>query len=159
MTACTPEMMKQVADGTDVFFTNLDIPPTDRWPEKDLREALPFFMDLLNENPENFVWLVWITIHTQKKVAAGGIGFKGAPDENGVVEIGYSIMEEFRNQGLALEAAKAMCTWAFSKKNIKSVIASCNLDNFPSIKVLERLGMTRTHVEDALVWWKLENPS
>jgi RimJ/RimL family protein N-acetyltransferase len=36
-----------------------------------------------------------VTIHKADRVAIGGIGFQGGPDEAGMVEIGYNIVPEY----------------------------------------------------------------
>ena len=67
----------------------------------------------------------------------------GGPDEDGVVEVGYDVVPEYRKQGYATEMARSLVAWAFQETIIKVVTASCLDDNVGSIKVLENAGMHR----------------
>jgi ribosomal-protein-alanine N-acetyltransferase len=54
----------------------------------------------------------------------GGIGFMGGLDKDGVVEVGYDIVPEYRNQGYATEMARSLIIWALQETGIKVVTAS-----------------------------------
>src|SRR6266705_6273915 len=111
----------------------------EHWPGPDLAEALPFFVENMEKAPSEPAW-DWIAIHTSDQVVTGDIGFMGGPDQGGVVEVGYSIVPEYRNQGYATEMARGLIAWAFQEKGIKVVTAACLDDNTGSIKVLEKAG-------------------
>lgn len=40
-------------------------------------------------------------------------------------------------------------------KKSKKIVAECLIDNIPSIKVLEKLKMTRTGIENGMINWEL----
>jgi [ribosomal protein S5]-alanine N-acetyltransferase len=83
-------------------------------------------------------------------------GFKGAPDQEGMVEIGYGISPAYRNNGYASEAAEALVRFALSRPEVRIVRAHTLPEPNASTRVLERCGMQRLgeHVdpEDGLVW-------
>ena len=85
----------------------------------------------------------------------GDIGFMGGPDQEGVVEVGYSIIPEYRNQGYATEMARSLIAWAFQEKGIKLVTAECLDDNIGSIKVLEKVGMRRLEPDGNMLKWEI----
>jgi len=87
---------------------------------------------------------MWLVVHAADRVVIGDVGFKGRSDGADTVDIGYSILPGYRNQGYAYEAAQALIDWAFAQPGIARVIATCLPDNAPSIRVLEKLGMQRT---------------
>jgi len=70
-------------------------------------------------------------------VASGG--YFGPPDADGVVEIGYSVSENWRRCGFATEIVGALVENAFSRQ-AKTVIAHTHPDNLASINVLRRSG-------------------
>lgn len=57
------------------------------------------------------------------------------------VELGYILKKEFWGIGYATEACKNLIEFGFSKLNLKRIIASCNKDNYSSIKILKKVGM------------------
>ena len=66
----------------------LEVKIPDAWPGADLLEALPFFIEAMEQDPLGLVW-DGIIIHKADQIAIGGIGFHGPPNEAGRVEIGY----------------------------------------------------------------------
>jgi ribosomal-protein-alanine N-acetyltransferase len=126
----------------------------EHWPGPDLMEALPFFVENMEKAPSEPAW-DWIAIHTSEQAVIGDIGFMGGPDQKGVVEVGYSIVPEYRNQGYATEMARGLIAWAFQEKGIKLVTAACLDDNIGSIKVLEKVGMRRLEPDGNMLKWEM----
>ncbi len=60
-------------------------------------------------------------------------------------EIGYRLLPEFWNQGLATEGAAACLKYGFDKMKFSRMVAVANPLNKGSIKVLEKLGMQYQH--------------
>lgn len=59
------------------------------------------------------------------------------------LEIGYHIIEEYRGNGYASEAAKAFLDLAFTNRLAKSMITVININNIYSMRVSEKLGLKR----------------
>ena len=72
----------------------------------------------------------------------GSCGFKGAPDENGVVEIAYGIDEPYQNRGFATESAGALTAYAQSLDEVRLVRASTKSENVASERILLKCGFT-----------------
>jgi ribosomal-protein-alanine N-acetyltransferase len=73
------------------------------------------------------------------------IGFCGLrPSESGAPELLFGIRPRLWGQRLAGEAATAVLDYAFSSLGHAKVEAATDVPNHPSIRVLERLGMTCT---------------
>ena len=123
------------------FFAMLGVPERDDWPSEDLRDVLPSVAEQLRELPESVGWLTWYWILEESDVLVGGGGFKGLPDENGLVEIGYETCVEHRRRGFATEAVGALIEWAFAHEEVACVCAEARSDNVASRRVLYRLGM------------------
>lgn len=73
----------------------------------------------------------------------GGIGFKGLPDAEGIVEIGYGIDEAYRQRGYATEAVGGMVKWAMKENGVKYITAQTDPNNNISQKVLLANGFFR----------------
>ncbi len=126
----------------------------DSWPGTDMTEALPLFVEAMEKDSAGSVW-DGIIIHKADQVAIGSIGFKGGPDETGMVEIGYAIIPEYQGQGYVTEMAHRLITWAFQIQGIKVITAECLDDNIGSIRVLEKVGMRRLEAEGNMLKWEL----
>lgn len=78
----------------------------------------------------------------------GGIGFKGLPDKDGKIEVGYGIDLEYRKNGYATEAVKAMINWSKTQDGVKWFQAQTLEDNLISQKVLLNNGLVRNGFGD-----------
>lgn len=58
-------------------------------------------------------------------------------------EIGWVFNPKFYNRGYASEAAKAILQFGFEKMNLHRIIATCQPENPPSYRVMEKIGMRR----------------
>lgn len=76
-----------------------------------------------------------------RAVAIGLGGFKGPPVD-GAVEVGYSVLRQFRRQGYASEAVAGMLDFAFSYETVREVTAETLPELTPSIGVLIRNGFS-----------------
>ena len=126
----------------------------EQWPDPDLAEALPSFVENMENAPTYPVW-DWLAIHRLDQAVIGDIGFVGGPDQDGVVEVGYSIVPEYRKQGYATEMARSLIEWAIQEKSIKGITAACLNDNIGSIKVLEKIGMRQVEPDGIMLQWEI----
>ncbi len=115
------------------------------WPPGEYdRSAMEFFRDRLSENPEAVGWYGWYAVlrpvEPRGSVLVGSGGYLGPPDAGGVVEIGFSIVPEYRALGFASEIVQALVARAFSKPEVERVVAHTTPANLGSIGVLRRCG-------------------
>lgn len=83
------------------------------WTEyEDAREALPVLYQFFRELEGDWRWGSFFIICENR--LAGNCGFKGRPDSQNTVEIGYEIHPDFQNRGLATEAACALVQLALA---------------------------------------------
>jgi RimJ/RimL family protein N-acetyltransferase len=70
----------------------------------------------------------------------GLCGFKTQP-ENGVVEVGYSLVPAFQRQGYCTEAIRALIARAFTHASVQRVAAETLPHMRASLRVMEKCGM------------------
>ena len=58
-------------------------------------------------------------------------------------EVGWALAAEYRGQGYATEAAGALIDYGFASLGLHRIHADTNSDNVASLRVMERLGMSR----------------
>jgi ribosomal-protein-alanine N-acetyltransferase len=107
------------------------------------------------EDEANYLYhSFWFLIHKVDRIVVGSADFKGLPNMDGEVEIGYGLGKEFEHNGYMTEAVKAMCQWAIKQEKIKYIIAETDIDGIPSQRILRRCGFKQYKQGDTL-WWKL----
>lgn len=95
----------------------------------------------LQNDPSELPWLLHFVVLRDQQRVIGHIGFHEPPDKSGTVEIGYTILESFRRQGFALEAAIGMSAWARLQPGAQILRASISPSNVPSLRLAARLGL------------------
>ena len=129
----------EIGDRTK-FAKLLGVTVPETWPPDNLRDVLSYLCGLYREHPDWEGWLAWYAVRTDSDypILCGSIGFKGPPDEKGMVEVGYSVLTEFQGQGLATEMVAAIVQWAKQQPGVRRIEAETNIDNKASIRVLEK---------------------
>ncbi|MEO0008471.1 MAG: hypothetical protein RJA20_2667 [Bacteroidota bacterium] len=124
-------------------------------------DAIVWMRDFLREFPADINWWNYMTIHRADKKLIGACGFKGEPDPNGDVEIGYETASAYRNRGLATEAARGLLLFAFGDERVRRVNANTLAEENASTRLLSTLGFTltgeETDLEDGKIWTWCKN--
>lgn len=107
-------------------------------------DAIHFFRDRLTEaGPSVVGWYGWYGLlrgaHGAPPMLVASGGYFGPPVE-GTLEIGYSVVPEFRGQGLASELIAALTERAFLTTGVERVRAHTTGDNVASQRALRRAG-------------------
>lgn len=74
-------------------------------------------------------------------------------------EIGWVLHKRYHGRGYATEAATALLRYGFETLRLHRVIATCQPENVPSYRVMEKLGMRREAwfqkcvYRDDATWW------
>lgn len=94
----------------------------------------------------------------------GNGGFKGEPNESGIVEIGYEIAAEYWNRGLATEAVQGLIDYAFDREEVRAVNAHTLGEANASNRVLQKVGMRFVsdvvHSQLGTIWlWQIDRDS
>ena len=101
------------------------------------QEATEFVNSNLDENSEKFAVLL-----NNGNVLIGHMVFMPWYGEN-TFEIGWVFNPEYQNQGFATEAAYAILKYAFEELNVHRIISTCQPENVPSWRIMEKIGMRR----------------
>jgi RimJ/RimL family protein N-acetyltransferase len=129
---------------------------TEDYFDPDTQMAMEYLYQETLTHIEKYRWYTnWQITLKEEDIVVGSACFKGEPDEDNQVEIGYGTDYRFRNQGYMTEAVKAMCEWAFSQPGVEAVIAETYSDNQASHRVLEKCGMSRFEHSCGRIWWRL----
>jgi RimJ/RimL family protein N-acetyltransferase len=107
-----------------------------------MEDALPFVAAQLRGHPEAADWWMWAIALDGR--FAGTVGFAGAPDPGGVVQVGYSVLPGLQGHGVATAALRGIVAWAFGHPEVRRVRATIPPWNAPSIRVAEKVGFSRS---------------
>lgn len=148
----TPVDVLNIRLQNESFVANVNLPSgrigvffPEEWPG-DALAFFPMMLEHFSNHPDDISWGGTL-IDRAERVAVGQMGFKGTPMD-GAVEIGYGINPSYHNRGYATEMVQALTEWALSQPDVNRVVAECRVDNFASIRVLEKAGFKRTGLRE-----------
>ncbi|RJE87032.1 N-acetyltransferase [Paenibacillus sp. 1011MAR3C5] len=120
------------------------------------QDAKAFVKQNMGEHAEKFAVRL-----KERDVLIGHMVFHKWYGEN-TYEIGWVFHPNYHNNGFATEAAKAVVNYAFVVLNAHRVIATCQPENIPSYRIMEKIGMRReahfrkcipAHYKTGGGWW------
>ena len=121
--------------------------------DEDLADFLRYRLAQVDADPSIRQWLGRLMILADangERQAIGTIGFHGAPDEKGRLEVGYRVEAPYRRQGYARESVQAMFDWAAGEHGIRRFVASIAPTNEPSLRLAAGFGFVQTgsHIDE-----------
>lgn len=110
--------------------------------------------------PDQALWHTsWRMTLRETKQTIGFLGFHGTPADK-TVELGYDVAEEYRGNGFAAEATKALSDWAFLQEGVYFIRAMTGEKNEDSNRILEKLRFYRIESPiEGKAYWELERPA
>ncbi len=146
MIAATLEHIRVELESPEHLGILLDAQVSSAWPPGEYdRDAMEFFRARLEAGGREVEgWYGWYAVRKDgaqgPRALVGAGGYFGPPDSEGVVEIGYSMLPEWRRMGYAGEIVQALLERAFRHAQVTKVVAHTTESNPASIGVLLRCG-------------------
>jgi [ribosomal protein S5]-alanine N-acetyltransferase len=147
LVSMTPSAIEALLDGRrDEAAAELCLALPEGWPDRHDESFLRLRLGQMRARPEVQEWAVRaLTLLGDERPFAGHVGFHGPPGVNALhrddaVEIGYTVMPQYRRHGYASEAVRALIRWAHEERGINVFVASISPENMPSLALVRRLG-------------------
>jgi RimJ/RimL family protein N-acetyltransferase len=105
--------------------------------------ALERYRDEAVANPLSAHWGPRFILVDEPRTLVGWGGFKGPPDSDGAVEIGYAIAPGWEGRGVATAAVRRLLREAWAVPAIGHVLAHTLPGRGASVRVLEKAGFAR----------------
>ncbi|MFJ2016810.1 GNAT family N-acetyltransferase [Streptomyces nodosus] len=115
----------------------------DGGPFESTRDAAGALVKAYRSGTHRPEWGMFVLVRSEDGRAVGGMGFHGAPDEEGKAEVGYDLAVRARGHGYATEALRALSGWALARGDVRTLTAIVERANLPSQAVVSRAGFTR----------------
>ncbi len=120
----------------------LDVVTPESWTVyEDAKEAIPALIGFFESLGNDLSWGSYFIVLPKERKLIGSCGFKGKPDNENYVEIGYEVHPKFQNIGVGTEAAKGLVDFAFAKK-IAGIKAHTLREENTSVRILKKLGFS-----------------
>jgi RimJ/RimL family protein N-acetyltransferase len=154
MAIATAELLRLELNDPAAFATRLDVVLSEDWPPGEYDSgAIQFFLEQTIAGGDAAAgWYGWYLLLDREEssdcLLVGCAGYLGPPDEAGRVEIGYSLCEQWRGQGLAKEVVRGLVENAL-RRGATIVQAHTDPQNAASIAVLRACGFQLIAEKDA----------
>ncbi|GAA2125514.1 GNAT family N-acetyltransferase [Actinomadura napierensis] len=138
-----PPVMTALLDGDLSAASALaGAPLTEYFVDDDAKWLWRYRLDQLQRSPEDAAWIVRAAVSEPGGAVVGHCGFHSAPDENGTVEISYSVDPAHRRRGHATAMLAALLDRATAEPSVRTVRASVGPRNAASLATLAGHGFT-----------------
>ena len=136
----TPALIGAELEGQEQLAAALGAElPVDWPPEHHDAETLRFWREQVCQPGAEGWWLYYVLFtEVVRPILVGTVSYKGPP-QDGVVEIGYSVVASYQRRGLAMEASRALIEAAWGH-GVGTVLAHTFAHLEPSLGVLRKLG-------------------
>ncbi|WP_415972953.1 GNAT family N-acetyltransferase [Rhodococcus sp. 077-4] len=94
----------------------------------------------IDDTPADAPWITRLMVDPDVMLPVGVAGFHGAPDERGMVEIGYRVDPELRRRGYARRSVETLLAVAQSRHEVTTVRATVAPGNAPSSTLVKSFG-------------------
>jgi RimJ/RimL family protein N-acetyltransferase len=148
------EMLRALDGNRARFAELLRAEISDAWPQPDFAEVLPSIRGWVERDEALAVWTYAIVLREPRRRLVGEIGYKGPPNSEALVEIGYALLPEARRNGYASEAVTALVAWALQRRDVLRVTAETVIGNDASERVLQRAGFRLIGIRSGSRWWE-----
>ena len=102
----------------------------------------------VKNNVELNKWFMrWMVLKATNEII-GSISFHGAPNADGMIEIGLGVHPNFQHQGYAQEALEGMWGWVVEEPEVKVLRYTVSATNLASMKLVDRFGFTHVGVQN-----------
>ncbi len=124
--------------------------------EDELRPIVSRAISDIRRRPHHARWhCQWAAVLKEERRIIGSLAFKGPPNRENEVEIGYGFDSFYHNRGLATEAVREMVRWALCEDGVEAVIAETANMNVASMRVLQKVGFVITSATSRYLYWKV----
>ena len=96
----------------------------------------------VKKDPNLNKWFVRFIVLRDSREIIGSTSFHGAPDHEGMIEIGLGIEPKFQGRGYAKEALIGMWTWVVDQPGVRTLRYTVSPENKASIAVISYFGFT-----------------
>ncbi|NIK58155.1 GNAT family N-acetyltransferase [Kribbella shirazensis] len=98
-------------------------------------------LDQLKRDPGAFGWLVKLAV--VDGIVVGYAGFHGPPDDDGMVEVGYTVDPPYRRRGYARAILTALLERAAAEPDVRTVRATISPTNEASLATIAGFGFVQ----------------
>jgi ribosomal-protein-alanine N-acetyltransferase len=151
----TLRAVRFLSEGHISVLREFGLQPTPHWPDQEAIDTFPKVIKNLERVQVPTGYESWMIVLKRNSTVIGDAGFKGLPNADGEVDIGYSIIEQEHQKGYGTEAARALAAWAFGQPDVKHITAKCLISNTASARVLAKLGMQEVNRDEEMIYWSV----
>ena len=157
---CDQRILEWIIEGDEILARELSINIPNGWNEFG-EPIFKYSLEKIINNSSAQMWWTYLPIHIETNTLLGTCGYKGEPNAQGIVEIGYEVAKVHRNQGYATEITAMLVDIAFRSEKVNSIIAHTLAEENASVKVLKNNEFSfvkeMENEEDGRVWEWVRN--
>ncbi len=96
----------------------------------------------VRQHPEWAKYLLRMAVLKDEQIVIGSAGFHHAPDQNGMIEIGFTVDKPYQGRGFGQEILHAMWGWVVEDPSVKTLRYTVSPNNTISEHIIKKFGFT-----------------
>ncbi|MBV5314966.1 MAG: GNAT family N-acetyltransferase [Prolixibacteraceae bacterium] len=142
----------QLADSDSIFLyrSNSVINQYQGWIPQTIDDVNDFILNLTSPQiNQPGTWFQFVIIKKDENELIGDIGVHFHASDTSQVEIGCTLNHKHHGKSFAFEAVHSIINYLFDEWGKRRIIASIDSRNYPSIRLIERLGFQKkAHIKE-----------
>jgi len=94
----------------------------------------------IRQNPEYAKYLLRVAVLKDNPIIIASAGFHDAPDNDGMIEIGFGVDKKYQGRGFGQELLHGMWSWVVNDPLVKTLRYTVSPDNLISQHIIKKLG-------------------
>jgi RimJ/RimL family protein N-acetyltransferase len=94
----------------------------------------------VRQNPEYAKFLLRVAVLKDNPIIIASAGFHNAPDNDGMIEIGFGVDKKYQGNGYGQEILYGMWSWVVNNPLVKTLRYTVSPDNLISQHIIKKLG-------------------
>ena len=94
----------------------------------------------VRQNPEYAKYLLRVAVLKDNPIIIASVGFHNAPDDDGMIEIGFGVDKKYQGMGFGQELLHGMWSWVINDPQVKTLRYTVSPDNLISQHIIKKFG-------------------
>lgn len=104
------------------------------------QNPIKYRLPKVRQNPGYAKYLLRVAVLKDNPIIIGSAGFHNAPDNDGMIEIGFGVDKKYQGNGYGQEILHGMWSWVVNDPLVKTLRYTVSPDNLISQHIIKKLG-------------------
>ncbi|MDA2962297.1 MAG: GNAT family N-acetyltransferase [Actinomycetota bacterium] len=145
----TQDLMLYTVLPDEYLLLEKDFAHPSLWTKRGFSDPTKYFLNnknpishrlkLIKDNPDWAKYLLRVAVLNKSQAIIGSVGFHSAPDQTGMIEIGFGVDHGYENRGYGQQILHGMWSWVVNDPLVKLLRYTVSPNNLKSQHIINKL--------------------